>query len=146
MASRSLPRSASRESVTVVGGGVSGKSIVGSAFGLRRRYEPAMLTATAGRGAERVVAGDSGALRDSGGRCASRAPLEWHGHQPNPEAPMFARSSSLGLLAAVAISLPSDHPATFSLESTGAVRVTARGTEARYGISQAPADGGSVLT
>jgi len=59
---------------------------------------------------------------------------------------MLARSSSLGLLAALAISLPSDRPATFTLESTGAVRVTAGGTEARYGISQDVDGGGSVLT
>jgi hypothetical protein len=48
---------------------------------------------------------------------------------------MLARSTTIGLLAAIALSLPvfpeSGH---FMLQSTGAVRLAAAGTEARYGM------------
>jgi hypothetical protein len=48
---------------------------------------------------------------------------------------MLARSSAVGLLATIALSLPPDPPAPyFTLESTGAVRVAVTSEEARYGI------------
>src|SRR6476646_3224780 len=104
MASRSPPRSATRQSVMVEEGEVSGRSLIGGQVHrrqrLRRRYEAALPTATVG-------GAPNGTWRDFGRVCASRGALEWHRHQPNPEALMLARSSSLGLLAALAIWLPS---------------------------------------
>ena len=48
---------------------------------------------------------------------------------------MLARSSTVGLLATIALSLPADPAAPyFTLESTGAVRLAVTSDEARYGI------------
>lgn len=48
---------------------------------------------------------------------------------------MLARSSTVGLLAAIALTLPADPAAPyFTLESTGAVRLAVTSEEARYGM------------
>jgi hypothetical protein len=48
---------------------------------------------------------------------------------------MFARFSTLGLTAALALSTSSGPTAAFTLESTGALRLVVSGTEAHYSIS-----------
>ena len=49
---------------------------------------------------------------------------------------MLARSSAVGLLATMALSLPGDTPVPyFTLQSSGAVRLAVSSDEARYGIS-----------
>jgi hypothetical protein len=58
---------------------------------------------------------------------------------------MFARSSTLGLLAAVALSLPSDSATEFTLRSSGAVSLSVTGTEARYGLASEMVKGKPVL-
>jgi len=47
---------------------------------------------------------------------------------------MYARSTTLGILAAVALGLNSSPEPTFTLDSTGAVRLHAEGAEARYEV------------
>jgi hypothetical protein len=49
---------------------------------------------------------------------------------------MYARSSALGLLAAVALSLSSDSVTNFTLRSSGAVSLSVAGTEAGYGLTR----------
>ena len=58
---------------------------------------------------------------------------------------MLAYSSTLGLLAAVALSLLSDSLTDFTLRSSGAVRLSVAGTEARYGLAPEMAEGKPVL-
>lgn len=58
---------------------------------------------------------------------------------------MYARSSTLGLLAAVALSLPSDPATEFTLRSSGAVTLSLAGTDARYGLNPGMDDGKPVL-
>ena len=53
---------------------------------------------------------------------------------------MLAYSSTLGLLAAVALSLPSDSLTDFTLRSSGAVRLSVAGTE--VAVWSRPRDGG----
>jgi hypothetical protein len=60
---------------------------------------------------------------------------------------MFARSSTLGLLAAVALSIPSDPATEFTFRSSGAVRLDVSGVEAKYELApEMGADGKPVLT
>jgi len=59
---------------------------------------------------------------------------------------MFARSSTLGLIFTAALSLPSDRTPVYRMQSSGAVSVSAAGTEAQYGLSQEKMDGKRVLT
>ena len=47
---------------------------------------------------------------------------------------MYARSTTLGILAAIAFGLRAASMPTFTLESTGAVRLRVEGAEARVGI------------
>jgi hypothetical protein len=47
---------------------------------------------------------------------------------------MYARTSALGILAALAAGLSVPSAPTFTLRSTGAVRLHATGEEARYGV------------
>lgn len=59
---------------------------------------------------------------------------------------MYARSMTLGLLAAAALSLPSDSVTEFTLQSHGAVSLSVAGTEARYGLVPETAEGEPLLT
>jgi hypothetical protein len=59
---------------------------------------------------------------------------------------MLARSSTVGLLAAVALSLRGDPTPYFTLESTGALQLAVSSDEARYGISPEPYNGRPVIT
>ena len=47
---------------------------------------------------------------------------------------MYSRATALGFLALVGFALPMTSAPTFTLESTGAVRLHAAGHEARYGV------------
>jgi hypothetical protein len=47
---------------------------------------------------------------------------------------MYARSTTLGILAAIAFGLRTASTPTFTLESTGAIRVRVEGAEARFGV------------
>lgn len=58
---------------------------------------------------------------------------------------MIARSSTVGLLATLALSLPADTAPHFTIESTGAVRLAATGQEARVGLTREPLNGRPVL-
>lgn len=58
---------------------------------------------------------------------------------------MFARSSTLGLLAAVALSMPSDPPTEFTFRSSGAVTLNVKGYEARYALTPERMNGRPVL-
>jgi hypothetical protein len=57
---------------------------------------------------------------------------------------MYVRSITVGALCAVALNLPVHLGPRFALDTTGAVRLTAAGHEARYGIIAD--DGSSILT
>jgi len=59
---------------------------------------------------------------------------------------MFARSSTLGLIVTVALSLPTDRTPVYRIQSSGAVSLNAAGTEAQYGLSREKVDGKPVLT
>jgi hypothetical protein len=59
---------------------------------------------------------------------------------------MYARSSTLGLLAAVALSLPSDSVTGFTLRSSGAVNLSVAGAEAGYGVTREMVDAKPELT
>lgn len=59
---------------------------------------------------------------------------------------MYARSSTLGLLAAAALSLPSDSVTQFTLRSSGAINLSVAGTEARYGLVPETAEGEAVIS
>jgi hypothetical protein len=59
---------------------------------------------------------------------------------------MFARSSTLGLIMTVALSLPTERTPVYRIQSSGAVSLSAAGTEAQYGLSQEKVDGKRVLT
>jgi hypothetical protein len=54
---------------------------------------------------------------------------------------MFARASTLGLVATMAFSTSSGPTPAFTLESTGALSLSIRGTEAHYSISPNPVEG-----
>jgi hypothetical protein len=56
-------------------------------------------------------------------------------HHPSREVSMFARVSTLGLVATMALSTSSGPAPAFTLESTGALSQSVRGTEAHYSIS-----------
>ncbi len=58
---------------------------------------------------------------------------------------MFARISTVGLIATVALSLPADPAPYYTLESTGALRLAAAGDEARVGLVPEPVNGRPVL-
>jgi hypothetical protein len=58
---------------------------------------------------------------------------------------MLARSSTVGLLAILTLSLPADPAPSFTLESTGAVRLAVTGGEARFGLMREPVNGRPVL-
>jgi hypothetical protein len=58
---------------------------------------------------------------------------------------MFARSSTLGLLAAVALSMPSDPATEFTFQSVGAVTLSVKGDEARYSLTPEKMNGKPVL-
>ncbi len=59
---------------------------------------------------------------------------------------MFARSSTLGLIVTVALSLPTDRTPVYRIQSSGAVSLNAAGTEAQYSLSREKVDGKAVLT
>ncbi|HUR95005.1 MAG TPA: hypothetical protein VMY76_10505 [Gemmatimonadales bacterium] len=59
---------------------------------------------------------------------------------------MYAQSTTLGILAAIAIALPATSAPSFTLHSTGAVQLRATGHEARYGIVAPAVSGHPVLT
>jgi hypothetical protein len=59
---------------------------------------------------------------------------------------MYTQATILGVLAAIAVGLAMPAAPTFTLESTGAVRVSASGHEARYGIVPQAIRGGPILT
>jgi hypothetical protein len=58
---------------------------------------------------------------------------------------MFARSSTLGLLAAAALSMPSDPATEFSFQSIGAVALSIKGDEAHYSLTPEKMNGKPVL-
>ena len=57
---------------------------------------------------------------------------------------MYARPTTLGILAAVAVALPGRSPA-FTLRSSGAVQVRVAGSEARYGVVPLAVRGRPIL-
>jgi hypothetical protein len=59
---------------------------------------------------------------------------------------MLARSSTLGLIIAAAVSLPTDRTPVYRIQSSGAVSLSTAGTEAQYGLSREKVDGKRVLT
>jgi hypothetical protein len=59
---------------------------------------------------------------------------------------MFARSSTLGLLITVAVSLPTDRTPVYRIQSSGAVSLNVTGREAQYGLTREKVDGKAVLT
>jgi hypothetical protein len=58
---------------------------------------------------------------------------------------MYARSTTLGILGAIALALPLPSGPTFTLQSTGAVRITVVGHEARYGVVSPEVSGRPIL-
>lgn len=58
---------------------------------------------------------------------------------------MYARSTTLGILAAIAFGLRVPSAPTFTLQSTGAVRLRAAGHEARYGVVPLAVHGRPIL-
>jgi hypothetical protein len=58
---------------------------------------------------------------------------------------MRARSSTVGLLAILALPLPADSAPYFTLESTGALRLEVTSGEARVGLMRDPSNGRPVL-
>jgi hypothetical protein len=59
---------------------------------------------------------------------------------------MYARTSTLGILAAMALGLPSNPARRFTLDTTGAVALTVAGEEAQYGLIPAEVNGFPMLT
>jgi hypothetical protein len=59
---------------------------------------------------------------------------------------MLARSSTLGLLATMALSLPTDRAPGYSIQSSGAARVSAAGKEASYGLTRQTVNEKPTLT
>ena len=57
---------------------------------------------------------------------------------------MYARSTALGILSAIAMNLPAHLAPRYTLDTTGAVRLGAVGHDSRYGVISD--DGSSVLT
>jgi hypothetical protein len=58
---------------------------------------------------------------------------------------MRARSSTVGLIAILALPLPADSAPYFTLESTGALRLAVTGAEARVGLMPEPVNGRRIL-
>jgi hypothetical protein len=58
---------------------------------------------------------------------------------------MYARSSTLGILATIALAMPVASTPTFTLHSTGAVRLRAAGHEARFGVVPLAVRGRPIL-
>jgi hypothetical protein len=58
---------------------------------------------------------------------------------------MYARFATLGILAAIAATQTLTPAPTFTLQSTGAVRLHARGSDARYGVVPFALRGGPIL-
>jgi hypothetical protein len=59
---------------------------------------------------------------------------------------MLARSSTIGLFAAMALSLSGDPAPYFTLQSQGAVQLAVTGDEARYGIAAEPYHGHPIIS
>ena len=59
---------------------------------------------------------------------------------------MYARSTTLAILSAVALTLPPQQAPNFRLTTTGAISVRDAGRDARYGMVPAEADGQPRLT
>ena len=59
---------------------------------------------------------------------------------------MLARSSAIGLFAAMALSLSSDSAPYFTLRSDGAVHLSVTGDEARYAIMPQPYHGRPIIS
>lgn len=59
---------------------------------------------------------------------------------------MYARSSTLAILAAVALTLPANHAPRFTLGTSGAVNLNVSGDEAVYGVIPTEAYHSPVLT
>jgi hypothetical protein len=58
---------------------------------------------------------------------------------------MYSRVTTLGIVAAIAFALPVPSAPTFTLQSSGAVRLRAAGHEARYGVVPYAVRGGPIL-
>jgi hypothetical protein len=58
---------------------------------------------------------------------------------------MYSRATTLGILAALAFALPVPSAPTFTLQSTGAVRLHAAGHESRYGVVPQAVRGRPIL-
>jgi len=58
---------------------------------------------------------------------------------------MYARSIALAILAALDFASPYHAPASFTLESTGALELTAAGYDARYGVLPSEVGGRRLL-
>lgn len=59
---------------------------------------------------------------------------------------MYARSTTVGILAAAALALTVQSAPNYTLRSTGAIRLDAAGHEARYGMTPSAVRGRPVLT
>ena len=58
---------------------------------------------------------------------------------------MYARSIALGILAVLDFAPPTPPAPAFTLESTGALRLSTAGYEARYGVVPSPVKGRPIL-
>jgi hypothetical protein len=58
---------------------------------------------------------------------------------------MRSRSSVLGLVATLAVSLPSNPASSYTLEAVGALRLASSGQEASYGLMRDPSNGRAIL-
>jgi hypothetical protein len=58
---------------------------------------------------------------------------------------MRSPSSLLGLVATLAVSLPSYPASSYTLEATGALRLASSGQEAGYGVMRDPSNGRAIL-
>jgi hypothetical protein len=59
---------------------------------------------------------------------------------------MLARSSTLGLIAAVALTMPSDPVSGFTFQSSGAVTLSVQGDSAHYALTPEQMNGKPILT
>jgi hypothetical protein len=59
---------------------------------------------------------------------------------------MYARSSTLGILSLLLLSLPGSQTGRFDLQSSGAVNLVVAGTEARYGLIPTEVNGRPVIS
>jgi hypothetical protein len=69
-----------------------------------------------------------------------------HERTTNEEDAMYARSTTVGLLAAIALGLRATPAPTFTIESTGAVRLRVEGAEARFGVVPRAVRGRPIVT